>query len=194
MKFKDAQKFVIEYLDSDSFKNREDVQTTIRAVPLLKTINSKGFITQDSQQGINSSGYNSSSELYYSIKERAYVNGFMKRKNAEEFISWMNTYTDKIAFIIYQVDNNIDFSVLPFIPVTVSATGNNKNELTHFVQKTRIRTVLPENDIKFLKKMSKLNLTEPIEYISVIDPVYGRKATSKNGLLSNITDGLSFLQ
>jgi hypothetical protein len=193
MKFQDAQKFVIKYLESDSFKNREDAQDTIIAIPLLKTINTKGFITQDSQQGINSSGYNSSTGLYYSMKERAYVNGFMKQKDTQKFISWMNTYTDKIAFIVYQVDNDIDFSILPFIPVTVSATGKNKNELNHFVPNTRIRTILPENDIKFLKKTSKLSLKEQIDYISVIDPVYGRKAMNKNGLLSDIIFGLTQL-
>ena len=193
MKFQDAQKLVIKYLDSNSFKNREDAQTTINAIPLLKTINSKGFITEDSQQGINSSGYNSSSKLYYTIKERAYVNGFMKTKNAKKFISWINNYTDKIAFIVYQVDNDIDFSILPFITVTVSATGKNKNELTNFISNTRIRTVLPEKDITFLKKNYKLNMTDSIEYISVIDPVYGRKATNVKGLITSIIDGLSQL-
>jgi hypothetical protein len=193
MKFQDAQKFVIKYLDSDSFKNREDAQTTINAISLLKTINSKGFITENSQQGINSDGYNSLSELYYIIKERAYVNGFMKTQNAKKFTSWINTYTDKIAFIIYKTDSDIDFSELPFVPVTISASGINKKELTNFIPVTKIRTVLPESDIKFLKKKSKLNLKESIEYISVIDPIYGRKSTNSKGLFTDIISGLSQL-
>lgn len=193
MKFKDAQKFVIKYLESDSFKNREDAETTINTIPLLKTINNNGFITENSQQGINSSGYNSSTGLYYSIKERAYISGFMKTQHAVKFTSWINTHTDKVAFIIYQVNKNVDFSKLPFIPVTVTANGKDKSDLTNFKPYTKIRTVLPENDITFLKKNSKLNLNESIEYISVIDPVYGRKSTNKNGLISDVIHGLSYL-
>ena len=98
MKFDEAIKHSIDYLNSSEFRNREDAQTTIKSIPLIIKINSMGFLTDNSQEGLILKGYNPDSKNYYEIKERAYISGFMKKENGLELINWINMNTEMTAF------------------------------------------------------------------------------------------------
>lgn len=56
MRFAAAQKQTLDYLSSAEFKEREDAQTTVSSLPILKKIVEKGFVTDNSQEGIINSG------------------------------------------------------------------------------------------------------------------------------------------
>ncbi len=198
MKFEEATKESIKYLKSDAFKNREDAEDTIPQVHHLIKINELGFLTTDSQQGRNYSGFNEDNGKYYEIRERAYINGFMKREDALKFIEYLNSYTDKIAFFIYNQSGKEfedifykqDPKLIPSIPVTVSSSAKTKKDLTKFYSHTKIPTIFPESLYNFEKKQKHLNKSEDVLIVCVIDSVYGRKAPSLKGLYNDIYHAL----
>ena len=100
MKFADAQRKMIEYLRSEDFKGREDAQDTIDSTYILEQIINGGIITTQSQEGSISTGFNPDSKLYYRIEERAFITGFMTLEKAHVCMNYINTYTDKVGFII----------------------------------------------------------------------------------------------
>jgi hypothetical protein len=193
--FENALNQTIEYLSSDEFKSREDAQTTLPAIKDLQEVNRKGYLTVDSQQGVIEKGQNSeSNHLYsnhfYEIRERAYLDGFMKKEQAYKFIDWLNTYTDKIAFQTYAVPGKEFEKVfnqrldgrIPTIPVTVSASTLNKDEtLTKFTPYTAIPTILPKYGVELEKKDAHIKASENVIMVVVIDPIYGRHAMSTPG-------------
>lgn len=194
MKFIEVQKATIKYLESDEFKNREDAQTSIKIIPLLQKINSMGFITDDSQQGLISKGFNEITKNYYEIRERAYVTGFMKSVKAELLTKWINTYTDKVALIVFENNTKKEFNNFPPIPVTVQASNKNKIKLKEFKPCTQLRTVLPDETINGLKETIKLSKSENVEYIVIFDPVYGRHSKNKGGLYESVIKGLKAIK
>lgn len=182
MNFNNAKKRMIKYLESDAFKNREDAQTTLKSIKILQKINQLGFITNDSQEGVIETGTISESpspkkRKKYVIKERAYVTGFMKRNQSKEFVDRMNSLTDKIAFII-DINKNTD----NYIAVT---TQNN-------VPFTKIFLNLNIKTFNFIKSEAYLDKDEEVDCVACIDPVYGRLATSKDGLYKDIIKSLSY--
>jgi hypothetical protein len=200
MKFADAIKKSIEYLASDEFKTREDAESTLPAIKLLQEVNRKGFITNDSQQGVIEKGYNPDSKRYYDIRERAYMTGYMKEVQGNKFIRWINTYTDKIAFAT-RAEPGEAFKKLfyegpvdgvPTIPVTISGTTPTKGvTIREFDQPTRIPTVVPESSFHFYRKLAHIDKSEKVIFLNVVDPVYGRHAMSKRGgLFEDVLKGL----
>jgi hypothetical protein len=92
MKFTDAVKEMIKYLDSDEFRDREDAENTNRSLKFIKKINKKQYLTFDSQEGILDKKYN--------IHERAYIIGFMKKSHAIKYNKNLNSNYNKVAVII----------------------------------------------------------------------------------------------
>lgn len=193
--FKNAQQKMITYITSGEFKNREDAQTTIKSIQILKKIIKYGYLTDSSQEGTNESGYNSKTKKKYYIKERAYVVGFMKKKYSTSFVNWINANTNKIAFIIVN-DSSKSFEKkfydekqhdgISTIPVTIH--GNTQKNL---VPITFIHLVLPSKIINFQLKQVHLTKSDEVDYVACIDPQYGLSADNiNNGIYKNIIKGL----
>lgn len=198
MKFIDAQKKMIENLESDEFKEREDAQTTLKSIPILQSIIRGGIITTGSQEGLILNGYNPDSKRYYHIEERAFVDGFMKHVHAVEFIKWINTHTDKLAIMIRKEGSaefekefwSKDLTKIPRIPVTVSGSTLRKGGKLELHADTNIFTVMDTKAIEFEQANAHINKSENVDLVVCIDLVYGRKATSARGLYKDILEGL----
>jgi len=197
MKFSDAQKKMIEYLRSEEFKGREDAKDTIDSTHILQKIVKGGIITTQSQEGIISTGFNPDSKRYYRIEERAYIIGFMTLEKAHVFINYINTYTDKVGFIIRsepskEFDKEFFEGTKPIsgIPVTVSGTSKTNAAIKTLYPFSTLQLVLPSREIDSIKKEAHLNKSDSSVFITILDPVYGRKATNKAGLYNAVLDGL----
>ena len=199
MKFADAQKKMIEYLSSDEFTSREDAETTVSSVPILKRIVRGGFLTDNSQEGLIMNGFNPDSKRYYHIEERAYVTGFLKSEKALALVAWINSYTDKVAFVIDSDPSKAydtlffegDTKLVPSIPVTVEGSSPTKGKITKLEPATTLTTRLPEKVVEFQKKNVHINKAEKVFYVAVFDPKYGRKAAGVGGLYADILKGLA---
>ena len=198
MKFSDAQKKMIEYLDSKEFKEREDAEDTLGSISILQKIIKYGLITTGSQEGSISTGYNSSSKRYYRIEERAFIIGFMKPEKAYECMNHINTYTDKIGFIVRSEPSKEfekefyegDVKGLSNIPVTVSGTSKTDRPIKVLYPDSRLQAVMPSSSLDKDKKSANMSNSEDTVFVTLIDPVYGRKAASKDGLYKVILDAL----
>ncbi len=197
MRFATAQKQGIAYLQSDEFKTREDAESTIPSIPILIEITKNGLVTDNSQEGLIVTGFNDDSGRYYRIEERAYVTGVMKTKEAYAFVTKFNETTDKIAFVIH-ADSSKEFKKkymgtdpIPNIPVTKSGSSEKGLKfITQMHSDTKIPLVLPAG--VFGKPYNEI--TEEVEEVAVIDPVYGRKAASAKGLYKAILQTLKDIQ
>lgn len=199
MKFEEAIKHSIKYLKSSEFRDREDAETTIDSIDLITKINSLGFLTDNSQEGVIMKGYEPDSKMYYEIKERAYISGFMNKEKGRTLIRWMNMNTEMTAFEV--LNESTDFfenlymksssQDIPNIIVTASRSAKVKAELPKikFSKDTQLMVVLPEIIINNFKKQSKISKTENVIYISMFDAKYGRRASSKYGLYNAIMEG-----
>ena len=149
MKFADAQRKMIEYLNSKEFKDREDAQDTKSSVAILKQIIKGGIITNQSQEGSVTSGFNPDSKLYYRIEERAFITGFMTLKKAHVCMKYINTYTDKVGFILRSEPSKEfekeffegDTKAMSSIPVTVSGTSKTNTIVTGSSTFTRLQRI-----------------------------------------------------
>jgi hypothetical protein len=201
MKFADAQKKMIEYLDSKEFKEREDAEDTVSSIPILQRIIKHGLITTGSQEGTISTGFNPDSKRFYRIEERAFIIGCMKPEKAYESMNYINTYTDKIGFIIRSEPSKAfkkeffegDVKGLSSIPVTVSGTSKTNTQIKVMHPETSLQTILPSSIIDEDKKKAGLSKSEDTVFVTVIDPVYGRKAATKQGLYKAVLDALKAL-
>jgi hypothetical protein len=99
MIFKDAQMMAIHKFGSDDFLTRikEEDESMLQHLPILKKMNEKGFITTGSQAGRKSKGISVLNNKPYVMEERAFVEGFMPYKKAVNFLKNMNLYSDKNA-------------------------------------------------------------------------------------------------
>lgn len=186
MKFAEAQKKAIDYLKSDEFQQREDANDTVKSVGVLIEIIKAGFLTENSQEGSIQKGLNKETGKYYEIRERAYLTGFMKKKEAYAFLDKINTNSDKVAFEVISGEDYSDGRIV----VTVSRSGKHLPLTSDFEGFTSLRTELPSETIDFLKKQSHINKSEAVVYIACFDPEYGRQAGSKKGLYSTVLENL----
>ena len=198
MKFADAQRKMIEYLSSEEFKGREDAQDTIDSTHILKQIIKGGIITTQSQEGIISTGFNPDSKRYYRIEERAFITGFMTLEKAHVCMNYINTYTDKVGFTIRsepskEFDKEFfegDTKALSSIPVTVQGTSKTNTMIKTLYPFSILQLVVPSSVVDSEKKSAHLNKSDSSVFVTVVDPVYGRKATAKNGLYKAVLDAL----
>ncbi len=176
----DAQKKTIQYLKSSEFREREDAKDTLKSLEKLIQIIRGGFITENSQEGTNYKGVNKETGQHYEIHERAYVSGFMKKKEGLEFLDRMNKNTDKIAFEIQGTPSD-DYTESKIV-VTMGRSGKEKEFKGH----TFFRTALPQVTIDFVRKGVGISKSEGVMFIACIDPVYGRAAGGRDGLYAAI--------
>lgn len=194
-----AQKHLISHLESPQFKKREDAESTQSSVPILQRIVELGFITDSSQEGLSLFGYNPSSKLYSRMEERAFVTGFMKHTKALNFVNWMNTYSDKIAFIIVNEPNKNfepiwwETDIIAPIAVTVSGSSLRPEQIELPNIDTKLFTILPSKQIETSKKEVGLNASTEVDYIACFDPLYGRLASSSKGLYQDILNALNII-
>jgi len=198
MKFAEAQRQMIQYLGSPEFSSREDAKTTLKSIPILQTIIKYGYITDTSQEGLILTGYNSDTKRNYRIEERAYLTGFMKEGAGRKFVDWLNTYTDKGAFIIHsepskkfeQLFYGEDTAAIPSVPVTGSGTSIPKQPIRILNPDTRLLTIFPSSLMDATRKQAHINKAENVVYVCCFDPQYGRKASGTKGLYVDCIKGL----
>jgi hypothetical protein len=164
MKFKAAQKKAVAKFDNLEFiKNiKEEDSSMVKHLDILKEINESGFLTTNSQAG----------RKIATIYERAYILGFMLKKDAIQFIKNMNIETDKNA--LYVSISNIDVDPKLDIPLTIE----NQKVITHM--STSVPRRIWENERKLL------HIDDDIVYIFCWDPKWNRNASSKTGLFTDV--------
>ena len=192
--FEKAKEWLIDHLASDVFKQREDAGDTISSVPILQEIVRHNMITENSQEGTISKGYNERSKEFYVIKERAYLSGFMKHPAALKLVNYLNTYTDKVAFITMVVPTEVEEYLRATkgnITVTVEASAKTPEKVTNFTTATAAPQFIDESGLTFMK--ASLNIRDDVEvdYVMCFDPVYGRLASSNDGLYADVLKGLT---
>lgn len=169
MKFNAAQKRAVETFDDPEFiaKIKDEDSTMVKHLNILKQINQHGYLTTNIQAG----------RKMKTIYERAYITGFMLKKDAVEFIKNMNIETDKNAIIIEQnglkIESNFD----------IALTIEKKNKWEIF---THMSTSVPPS--YFYSQQARLNIdsSEKVVYVFCWDSKWNRNASSKNGLFIDV--------
>jgi hypothetical protein len=183
MKFKDAQKRIIQKLASDDFKQRilDEDSTMLKHIPLITEINKSGYLTTESQAGRCHKGKKSYVDgKPYEIRERSYLTGFMKKDTAENFIKAMGIYTDKNAVYIPICEDSVNLPSELDIPLTITIKKD-KTEIN-----THTSTAIPKSYGNHLIKELKLNKSEDVVCIICWDTKWCRSASSTNGLFTDV--------
>jgi len=166
MKFNAAQKKAVEKFDDPEFiaNIKEEDPTMVKHLDILKKINENGYLTKNSQAGRKSNEY-----------ERAYIQGFMTKTRAIEFLKRMNIKTDKNAIYVSINEKEPLFD----IPLTIEKIKGKWEVVTH------MSTTLP---LRIWDQERKhLNLDDDnIVYIFCWDPKWNRNASNKNGLFTEV--------
>ena len=195
LSFEKAKEWLIEHLASDVFKGRENASDTISSVPILQEIVRHNMITENSQEGIISKGYNEHSKNFYVIKERAYLSGFMKHPAALKLVNYLNIYTDKVAFIVMVVPTEVEEylrATKANITVTVEASAKSAEKVTNFTTASIAPQFIDESGLTFKKSSSNIREDVEVDLVMCFDPQYGRLASSKDGLYEDVLKGLKF--
>jgi hypothetical protein len=217
MKFEDAQNIIINYLQSDAFKQSEDAESTQKSVPTLVEINRAGYITDCSQEGDVGHYYNKLINMYTEYKERAFVYGLMKKEHGEKFIKKMNNNTNKIAFEMKHIKDGTEI----FNPISVTCardgpqlpisseweTSTNMwaqaphycvinnyipSELVIIPEYVNKYTTIPTytNDYGTCVTIGIDTTKDDCICVVCIDPQYGRQAGGPDGLYQSILENL----
>jgi hypothetical protein len=166
MKFKDAlQKTFSQFKSPEFIKNIKN-KSILPHLPLLQEITSYGFLPVEYQGGTRKE----------TIRERAYLTGFITEKQAEAFIPNMSVYTDKVAIVV-SIVKQVD---LCEIPLTLKMSGK-KIEITN-----RVFTQMFEEDYKGYCEELQISIKEPLVYLFCWDPLWGRDASSPEGLFYQV--------
>ena len=184
MKFKDAQSMAIHKFNTDDFltRIREEDDSMLKHLPILKKINEKGLLTTGSQAGRKQKGISFINNKPYVMEERAYIEGFMPYKNAVSFLKKMNLHTDKNAVNVFISENPKFFKSELDIPLTILTQNNKTNIETH------MPLSLPIHILNMFKKEHKINKGENVLYVFCWDPVWNRDASS--GLFADVLRNL----
>lgn len=182
MKFNDAIYSAVKKFTSSDFIRRvkEEDESMLEHLNILKKINSYGYITTESQAGRKHSGVSPIDGKPYVIQERAYVCGFMLETFAPHFIKNMALYTDKNAMYIPYCENSIHIPSNLDIPLTTT-TKDDKIEVD-----THMSSVLPYSRWEKNRKELNINKTEKIVFIFCWDLHWNRNASKHLGLFNDI--------
>ena len=186
MKFKEAQSMAIHNFDTDDFltRIREEDDSMLKHLPILKKINEKGLLTTGSQAGRKQKGISFINNKPYVMEERAYIHGFMPYKNAVSFLKKMNLHTDKNAVNVFISENPKFFKSELDIPLTILTQNNKTNIETH------MPLSLPIHILNMFKKSNKINLSENVLYVFCWDPVWNRSVSQEDGLFADVLRNL----
>lgn len=177
MKFQEAIKYAVDMFDNNEvFLNRvrEEDPAMIKQLPIVKRINQLGFLTNASQAGLKRKIKGGE------IHERAYVTGFMKEKEATEFIRKMALHTDKNAIYAPVCNENVVIPANLDIPLTIAKKKGIVTVVTH----DSMAHPKSVNDI--FRGEVGLNKTEKAVYIICWDSEWNRLASNKDGLFRDI--------
>ena len=184
MNFKEALQMAVHKFDTEDFLTRikEEDDTMLKHLPILKKINEKGLLTTGSQAGRKQKGISVINNNHYVMEERAFVEGFMPYKTAVTFLTNMNLNTDKNAVNVFISDNPIFFKSELDIPLTILTQNNKTNIETHMLLS------LPIHTLNMFKKEHKINKGENVLYVFCWDPVWNRNAST--GLFADVLRNL----
>lgn len=166
MKFNAAQKKAVSTFDNPEFiaNIKEEDPTMIKYLDILKEINKYGYLTKNSQAGRKTKNE----------YERAYIQGFMMKKDAIEFLKRMNIETHKNAIYVSINEKESLFN----IPLTIQI-----NKVV-----THMSTTIP---LRIWNQERKyLHLDKDVVYIFCWDPKWNRNASSKTGLFTDVLNVL----
>jgi hypothetical protein len=193
--FEKAIQHSVAYLQSNEFKNREDVHDSIDSIPSLVNMNRLGFLTVASQPGIATKGKNHQTGKQYAIKQRAYVNGFMKQKDAEEFVELFNTdlHNDKVCLVYTIVDDEKSivsgaFQSRPLrLPLTID-TGKVVTRDDFTIPKTNVKNIAQEVGLLISDED-----WDDLVLLTCFDSKWNRHALNHSGLHQHIIKTLRHL-
>ena len=170
MKFRATQKNAVSMFDNPEFiaNIKDEDSTMVKHLNVLKQINQHGYLTTNSQAGRKIT-------TNIIIYERAYIIGFMMKKDAIEFIKNMNIETDKNAIQV-SINNGVIDPKLD-IPLSIEKIKNKWEVFTHMSPTIPLRILNQER--------KKLNLDDGV-YIFCWDPKWNRNASSSSGLFTDV--------
>jgi hypothetical protein len=131
----------------------------------LATINAKGWMTNDSQDGQED--------------ERAYVCGFLKTKKAFEMVERINNTSDKICIVIQPMEKLMK----SYIPLTRHRGKSVTRQHIYLDDVAVVNSMKEELAIMHVKNVS---------YVVAIDPTWNRHAYGPNGLWIDVVRALSY--
>ena len=173
--FNKASQNMVNHLSTNNFINAEDHSHYDKELfrfckDLLLQINSKGFITENSQLGSSTPGF----------EERAYLCGFIRKKYSKQFVKYLNEKcNNKMAVII---KSPITRATKKFI-VTYDA-GEPYSVFTTNLEEKVIKQMYRDNEIS----------RSQADYILIIDNEFGRIANDYQGLFVDVIDALNHVQ
>lgn len=191
MKFSEAKKRILGELKSKEFLKRiaEEDETMTKFIPAIIKMNECNYLTINSQSGCTIRGNKSvHTGKPYKIIQRSYVEGFMKKSDAETFIQRIQTKTDKNAIIIYPVSESLfsssSTSSVFDIPLTMTISMEKTNIDTH------MSTIIPQEVYDQYLKHAHLSKSENVCYVFCWDSKWNRHANLQGGLFKDILEGL----
>jgi hypothetical protein len=170
--FNRATQNMVNHLSTNNFINAEDHSHYDKELfrfckDLLIQINSKGFITENSQLGSSNPGF----------EERSYLCGFIRKEYSKRFIKYINEKcNNKMAVIIKSPITKATKKII----VTYDA-GEPYSVFT---------TNLEEKVIKQMYRDNKIS-RRSADYILIIDNEFGRIANDYQGLFVDVVDALN---
>ena len=203
-----AKEAMAIHLQSPVFSERENAGNTIGSLDELTTVNRNGLITINSQEGVISQGFNEETKRFWKMKERGYLTGFMRLSRGGKFINWINSNTDKIAFLTAIVSDE-DFeaaftrrsayrgsapleSFFPSIAVTLEGGSETSFEdIVNLFSFSHVPLITTQSSLDSEKENARLKKEEEVILITLIDPIYGRLCKSPEGLYADVMKGLA---
>jgi len=170
--FNRAAQNMVNHLSKNTFINAEDHSHYDKELfrfckDLLLQINSKGFITENSQLGSSTPGF----------EERAYLCGFIRKTYSKRFIKYINEKcNNKMAVIIKSPITKATKKII----VTYDA-GEPYSVFTTNLEEKVIKQMYKDNDIS----------RSQADYILIIDNEFGRIANDYQGLFVDVIDALN---
>lgn len=162
---------IATWLNSQNFINAEDHSHYNKELfrfckDLLIQINLNGFITENSQLGSLEPGF----------EEKAYICGFIKKKDTKQFIKYLNEKcNNKLAFVVKSPITKLTKNII----VTYDA-GEPYSILSTNLEESVIKQMYRDNGISRSKA----------DYIIIIDNEIGRIANDYQGLFNDVLETL----
>lgn len=168
MKFSEAQVACISKFSNLGFieKIREEDETMVQYLPILKEINEHGYLTFCSQAGRE--------DKEYKYKERAFIEGFIQRNMAQDIIEAISLETDKIAVSVPYCEEFFTFADVG-IPVTI----DNSQIYTRIYNGYDYYQWMEFREEVFLEDEDSCDIV----LLSCYDPIWGRNGELFNDVL-----------
>jgi len=185
----------IKMMESSSFLKllEEEDETMLENFERIKDINRLGYLTVESQAGLEREGTNEQTGKEYHISERAYIAGFMPESVASSFIRFMSIHTDKIVQYVPQVE---DTTYLPSeldVPLTISEDASEDKDGGETKVATHMSPALPKSVWNDWRKQCHISKKERVVFVECYDPKWNRHAMSCNGLFTDVFSVLNIL-